>query len=433
MKANKSISLSLAMLWVFSSCGSGGGGGGGSSDFSKLSYSEAVALNTQKGLDSTAAAASIATTYSALLQTDVNGTDPAVLQSALDGYANALSAYNTLINDIVTLNNITFPEDKTALTLDGTKAQYTDPSGVDTLNSATDAILAKKKECDALFAKVPRLPSSPSDFDKLLAAQKCMREFEAVAAEQAVDAAVSNAAGFTGGAAAGAAVVYFVGGNILSGGGLLVVTAAGFIGSRVVGAIWNACKPASGTKLSLKDATGGDVCSFSHARGETGGNLLLQAVGTGTLQIFIDGCAPISFKNITIENGQSLAVAAKCEPLDDAIDPNDVANASINATSDLTTPDPTTCAGITALTTVSTDPAPGESANVTLSTLPVAPGCTVSYTLSGTDGYHQADTLTTDGFGEASFTVPGAVANTVDTVTTTEAETGISRTITYTF
>ncbi len=436
MKKNKTLALALIGLWLFSSCGSGSGGGNTSQDFSKLTYPQAVALNTQKGLASTQAASNVATTYSTLLGTNIDATtDPTTLQAAMDGFADSISTYDTLINDLVALNHITFSANQPALIVDKTKSEYTDPSGVDTLTSATNALLAKKKECDDLFAKVPKLPSSPSDFDKLAAAQKCMREFEAVAAEQSFDAAVSDVGGLASGGAAGAAIVYF-GGTLVSGGSLLIVTAAGFVGSRVVGALWNACKPSSGSKLVLKDASTGGSCAFSHAQGNTGDSLLLQAVGTGTLEIFIDGCAPVTFSNITIANGQGLTVSATCEPLDDNMDPNVVDGASLSSNSQIGTLPTTTCDQIVGVTTMASpaNPAPGQSVTVTVNSLPPAQGCSIAYTVSGTDGYHQADTLTTGTSGTTTFTVPGAATSgIVDTVVTTEQPTNLARTITYTF
>jgi hypothetical protein len=53
------------------------------------------------------------------------------------------------------------------------------------------------------------------------------------------------------------------------------------------------------------------------------------------------------------------------------------------------------------------DPDPGQTVTVRVFVAPAAKGCKIDYSLVGTDGYLQADTLITDIQGAASFTVPG--------------------------
>jgi hypothetical protein len=400
-----------------------GGGGDGPGDGPALSgYAAEASQLDDDGIAATGTASQLAQAQHALLALDVTQTDAVTLEAAMDDFVDSLSSYTSLMAEMSSLNGQLHP---------GGFKRVADPSGADTLAQVADVLVAKQAQCKALFAQVPSLPSSPADFAKLQAAQDCVRQLEAIAAEQSFDTAVSDVGGAAGGGIGGAAVVYF-GGTLLSGGGLLVVTVAGVVGSRVVGALWNACKPAPGQRA----VAGAGTCAFSHAEGNLGDSLSLQAVGTGTLQVFIEGCAPIVLDGVTLADGQALAVAADCVPLDDSLDPNGLDDASASTTVDVGAPTPTDCGSVVSVTTttVPVNPAPDDDVTVTAATLPPAAGCTLSYSLAGTDGYTQADSLTTDSSGKVVWTVPAAhQAGIVDTVTTTEETTGASSTISYTF
>ena len=63
-----------------------------------------------------------------------------------------------------------------------------------------------------------------------------------------------------------------------------------------------------------------------------------------------------------------------------------------------------------------TNPTPFQNVIVTVSTVPVSENCDINYTLEGTDGYMQSDTITTDDTGSANFVVPGGGPGVVDFV-----------------
>jgi len=63
------------------------------------------------------------------------------------------------------------------------------------------------------------------------------------------------------------------------------------------------------------------------------------------------------------------------------------------------------------------DPGPLQGVDVTLEIINAGAGVAVTYSLSGTDGYAQGATLSTDQSGKVSFHVPGGAAGVKDTFT----------------
>jgi hypothetical protein len=88
--------------------------------------------------------------------------------------------------------------------------------------------------------------------------------------------------------------------------------------------------------------------------------------------------------------------------------------------------------GLMASSTDPPDPAPGQAVTVRVFVAPAAKGCKIDYSVLGTDGYAQADTLITDSQGSASLIVPGAAEGVVDEVNFS-TENGVTLSETYTF
>lgn len=76
-------------------------------------------------------------------------------------------------------------------------------------------------------------------------------------------------------------------------------------------------------------------------------------------------------------------------------------------------------------------PAHFQPVTVTITVLNSTTGTPVTYTLAGSDGYHQGNTLTTDDHGVVSFTVPGGAVGVTDVITVTVGP--VTQTFTYTF
>ncbi|EKD42504.1 MAG: hypothetical protein ACD_73C00132G0002 [uncultured bacterium] len=430
---NNKVFFLILISFILSQCGGSAGGG-----TSSLSYPDTVSLYTTNGLSATEVAADLATSHQVFLSTDTSTADVSTLQTTLDNFTDDLSAYVTLLQDLNSLEETAFPSlTKPKLSSHLIKEQSIDPSGVDSLNSVTDSMLAKKQECDALFALVPSLPSTPADFAKLAAAQTCAQEAQALAIANGFDAVVISGAGGVTGGAIGAGVVIYLGGTVLSGGGVIVVTVAGVVGSRIASYIWSVCQSSSSNlKKLLFASSGSDVCAFNSAKGYTGESLPVQAVGTGSLQVFVEGCAPVTLSGVTISNGQSLAVSVTCEELTDSITEDDVNSASESSSTTASTAATVSCADIAGIVASNspTDPGPTDAVTVSATTIPPATGCSVAYSMSGTDGYTQAATLSSDSSGSVSFTIPAAgQSGIVDTISINESSSGKMSTVTYVF
>jgi hypothetical protein len=77
------------------------------------------------------------------------------------------------------------------------------------------------------------------------------------------------------------------------------------------------------------------------------------------------------------------------------------------------------------------DPGPYEGITVTLEIQNSLTGTPVTYSLSGSDGYHKGATLTTNAQGTVSFSVPGGASGVTDVFTVTVGP--ITQTFSYTF
>lgn len=442
-----------ACLLFSLSCGGGGSNSTGgaapgiSEDFSSLSYPQATAkyLQTGQGAPATTKAFSEAHNAFLTLKPD-NAANVGELQTALTNYSTALSSFGKLVSDLSALDDIVLGNAPSGQTVAETPPELFQQIGslgvdaiVDDVNSLAQKLADKKAACEALFRQVPSLPTTPADFEKLERARQCVKEAQEFAVQAGFDAAVVNVGGGVVGGAAGAAGVIYFGGTVLSGGGLLVIGVVGFIGSKVASYIFTSCTGSSSNLVRPEAETlssGFSSCAVSSAKGVTGQSLPLKAIGTGALQVFVEGCAPVGFGNITIADGQAVAINIECEPADDNVKKDDVTGASQNSSATMGEPAPGTCAEVVniGVTTTPSDPGPFDNVSVTVATLAPAAGCSLRYAVAGTDGYSAANTLTTDAAGQATFGIPAAKREgVVDTVVVTEATFGLSTTITYTF
>lgn len=77
------------------------------------------------------------------------------------------------------------------------------------------------------------------------------------------------------------------------------------------------------------------------------------------------------------------------------------------------------------------NPSPGQSVTVTGSVMPVTEGCSIHFSIVGTDGYTNSGTYSTNASGQANFGIPGAAPGVIDKVTITAN--GASYQVTYVF
>ena len=78
------------------------------------------------------------------------------------------------------------------------------------------------------------------------------------------------------------------------------------------------------------------------------------------------------------------------------------------------------------------DPAPGQGVTVTATLIPSIANCDISFTITGTDGYSNSATTSSDSSGQANFYIPGAAESVIDVVTISSSN-GKKYTVTYVF
>ncbi len=79
------------------------------------------------------------------------------------------------------------------------------------------------------------------------------------------------------------------------------------------------------------------------------------------------------------------------------------------------------------------DPAPGQGVTIHARVNPQDAGVQIRFSITGTDGYSDEETNTTDASGLTTFYIPGGSEDVHDAVTITIVETGLTRSINYTF
>ena len=214
----------------------------------------------------------------------------------------------------------------------------------------------------------------------------------------------------------------------------------------VVGAVWSWCTSSSesiSSEFISKDASVSQCAYDSRELTTMGddGNVAMTSFvpGTGTLVLTVqtaDGnSAPLILENVTI-GADGANINVEFAPVGTATE-DQVASAVAGVTID---GQPVTIAGMTCANVVDvrasaspSNPSPGQSVTVTSTISPIVEGCTVSYSMSGTDGYTQSGSPSTSSSGAISFTIPGAEEGVIDRVSITASESGASTTVTYVF
>lgn len=216
-----------------------------------------------------------------------------------------------------------------------------------------------------------------------------------------------------------------------------VVAATGItIGVGVVaGLVWDWCTAPSSPRLRAQSSDLQE-CHFASRStsfvGETKPIAMTSLPqGTGTITINIPGHAPI-VREVTIgASGIHITLHLAADDADPADIKTGIEDTETSDTPE--TPDGVTCADVSSIfaTPSPTDPGPGEGVSVTATVFPPLSGCTVEFDVSGTDGYSDSGTPTSDSAGTISFYIPGGAEGIVDTVTVSSGS--ADTTITYTF
>ncbi len=192
-------------------------------------------------------------------------------------------------------------------------------------------------------------------------------------------------------------------GGVLVGGTILGAAAIG-LGVKF---LWSYC---SGGK---SDSVDGGYCTMQTHEGKVGEVVPLQFPGKGTLIIQVEGKEPIVIEDFGVDGGQVVVVD---------FEPGDPNTGTPPGPPTVTPADPSqfgTCEQVSGVSATPNpvDPGPGEGVTVTASTIPPIPGCTINFSIVGTDGYTKSESPLSDATGTASFYIPGGAEGVVDNVT----------------
>jgi hypothetical protein len=235
---------------------------------------------------------------------------------------------------------------------------------------------------------------------------------------------VSTIVGIAGGAVVGAGLTLAAApGAVVIGGTVLAAAAVG----KTISWIWNsAC---GGTNKEVLDTTSANSCKMSTGQTTSGASIPSQMEDGGTMIISIPGYVPVVITNFKPpKTGNQLNIDFTPIPVDSnnpsatiTVDYNEIAAKA------------TSCSQILSITGLPNplDPGPSQSVTVTATVFPAIAGCTVSFSITGTDGYSKSQTPLTDALGQASFYIPGGASDVHDTVSM--GSNGKTHVVTYTF
>jgi hypothetical protein len=155
----------------------------------------------------------------------------------------------------------------------------------------------------------------------------------------------------------------------------------------------------------------GEACYFATLTGKVGDTLAVPA--GAQVMIEVQGHAPLYLDPATLKNGSVVLVDAQL---------GDPATGTPNGPPIVTPIDPGTfgtCEKVVSINAVTepADPGPGQTVLVHATSVPPVAGCTMQFSIHGTDNYSKSEDVTTDAGGTGSFSIPGGAAGVVDTVT----------------
>ncbi len=183
--------------------------------------------------------------------------------------------------------------------------------------------------------------------------------------------------------------------------------------------------------IGVKASTGTTQQYIISGKTTVGGKLPVHLIGQGaTVTLAVQGYAPVVMPNF------GLPAAGYNKKID--ITPVKLGDATLGGTSQVCMIDEAmvtgNCSGVEFVTgsPSPTDPAPGQGVTVTATIIPKVANCSISFSISGTDGYSNSATKTSNSEGQATFYIPGGASGVFDKVSIT-ASNGKSYTVSYTF
>ncbi|MBI2341058.1 MAG: hypothetical protein HYU99_11945 [Deltaproteobacteria bacterium] len=414
--------LPAFLVMAYGHCGAGGEGDGSSGG---TSFGDTVSeLNDQED-EVNATTFSFAQAYEGFFGADLDSLTADEVRSAVDDFT---SSGDDFVDAAETYSDLleSYQGDVSAsLSALETKFQS---AGVDTLTSDVGGVIRDTKTGEENCRAEHDPETDPSGY-KTCIDQLRQTQLTNVA-NIGVGAVVSSGAGAIAGLAAGAA-----------GAPVLVVVGATVGVGLVVGLVWTWCTSSSS---SLSDdilaVSSGDTCNFTSCQGTVrelsdGRKAVICSVppGTGTLTIHPSGGVPIA-QDVTIDSSGVTVDISDCDADEESATAEDAEDCNSSTEEETgAEAEGSSCSEVATISANNSpaDPSPGEDVTVTATVFPTVSGCTVDFGISGTDGYSNSDSPTTDSGGSASFTIPGGAEGVVDTVTIESSS--VSTTIVYTF
>jgi len=279
----------------------------------------------------------------------------------------------------------------------------------ETIQGAKDGAAA----CDPLFDSDPN--AYKTCMDKLRQKQLLKAAGIGISTVMGTGAAI-----IVGGAATAAAAPA----AIVIGGAAL----AGVVVGKTVSWLWSKCG-GGGSRMRNGVLYTGESCSMSTGQTNAGTKIPSTTSGGGTLVIAIPGYVPVTIENFNPPaDGRQITIDFTPIPIDQA---GSVSEITIDY-SDIA-PTASSCSDVFSVTAVSSpsDPGPGQSVDVIATLFPAISGCSISFSIVGTDGYSKSGSPSSNSSGQASFHIPGGADGVHDVVSVGFGSS--TYTVTYTF
>jgi hypothetical protein len=181
----------------------------------------------------------------------------------------------------------------------------------------------------------------------------------------------------------------------------------------------------------VKTSTGVTQQYIVSGKTTVGGKLPVHMIGQGaTVTLAVHGYAPVVMPYF------SLPAAGYNKKIN--ITPVSLSDAKAGGTSEVCMIDEamtsSTCSEIEFVTGSPSpaNPTPGQGVTVTGTIIPKVANCSISFSMTGTDGYSDSATKTTNAEGQATFYIPGGASGVFDRVSITSSN-GKSYVVSYTF
>ncbi|OVE81849.1 hypothetical protein BVY03_02605 [bacterium K02(2017)] len=334
-----------------------------------------------------------------------------LLVDNLEYYQDLMDAYNTHLSNSSSSSNLVTPQ---------IQYQSVDPLLLLDIKDWMKAGLNEKEIIDKLKAQ------GASDEDIAAAVKKATDKVGKSGIKFGLTAVFGGGAGAFGGLLAGSL-----------GAPVLVSVGVGAAVGLTAGAFFSYCTSGSSSnkKLKYQTATSGDYCAIATVDtkvvtlpdGSKGLIFSLPQGGPGKMCVHLEGSAPICFSTKVDADGNKYTLACLADDDDSAEESNKcqkVTDTPLDVVG-------TNCSDH--VKSISANAVVSGGAKVTVNTNLPTTGCSISYSVKGTDGYTQSGSPKTNSSGQISFSIPGGADGVSDTVILTETSSGSSTTIGYTF